>query len=172
MGHHMFFCQIDVAPRHVCEAGQDPCEHGSQGENWGLAEITITNKLVSLDLCWSQPLVDWFLIQPLLIQPWVDQNFLVSIDPNLEWIDFIWPLLIQPWMDQNFLASIDPNLEEILQILSVKKFTLDILKKFWANFLATLSGPEFSSLYWSQSRGDFKFFCSLLIPILRRLQIF
>ena len=47
----------------------------------------------------------------------MDQNILVSNDPNLEWIDFI-------------LASID----------------------------TALSGPEFFSLYWSQSRVDWYYY--------------
>ena len=111
-------------------------------------------------------------IGPLLIPTLSGLTFnLASIDITLSgpefsslywsqsWVNWIliWPLLIQPWVDQNFLVSVDPNLEEILQILSAKKFTLNFLKKFRANFLATLSGPEFSSLYWSQSRGDYKF---------------
>ena len=88
---------------------------------------------------WSQYWVNWFLIWPVLIQPWVDQNFLVSIDPKLEWIGKKFqtpvPVSTRKFLDSsyqsqsrgisNFLVSFDPNLEWIGKKISNPSPSLD-----------------------------------------------
>ena len=104
----------------------DLCRHGSRGDFLVSQRSQSRVDWFFSDLEWySLEWIDFFLTLndtalsgPTFYslywsQSWVDQNFLVSIEPNLEWTRISSLHWSQSWVDQTFSDSIDPNLERI-----------------------------------------------------------
>ena len=83
---------------------------------------------------------------------------------------FIWPWMIQPWVGQKFLGSIDPNLiwTRIFQSLLIPIssgllysglywYSLEWTRHFQTLLIPISSGLILLQSPWSQSQGDHKF---------------